>query len=188
MRTVYAARRSEADAVLRQKQGKVFTNRADGRKARFGRNGREKMLSNKAVEKSKANGFTAAQHNIAAANIDVLYEGASIYSSGADKQGMPDVRIYRYSVPVSFGGTEAEARILVKETLSNGEPDGIYTVELSELRKPSDDSLRDRGSADITPDATVEGSVIILPSSKQDVNRESERSMEVTERQETLVR
>lgn len=72
--TYYAESKSEAILYLKQNQGKNIVNINDGTVARFGTNGREKMVSNRARQKSLSNGFSSQEHNTAAANIATLYE------------------------------------------------------------------------------------------------------------------
>ena len=68
-KTVYAANNEQATCYLRN-----IKNIEDGTIARYGSVGRNKMISNKAREKSLKNGFTPQEHNTAAANVSILYK------------------------------------------------------------------------------------------------------------------
>ena len=50
------------------------------------------MLSNRAVDKSKANGFSQAQHLEAIANIKRLYEDATLTTVKPDEKKSPAVK------------------------------------------------------------------------------------------------
>ena len=121
-------RRAEAVAALNVLKGGTFTNRATGISARLSSSGAGKLISNKAVSKSLANGFTARQHNALAARIDSLYESAALVEERPDRNGDVNVRsIRRFVSPVRIGQTEAGACITVKESVEHG--NRIYSVE-----------------------------------------------------------
>ena len=85
-----------------------------------------KLLSVPAVRKSLENGFTRAQHNAAAANIDLLFKNSTKMLSRQDRQGDLHVKaIHRYASPI-FG--DNAAFITVKETVEGGKK--AYSIEL----------------------------------------------------------
>ena len=121
-------KRSEAVAALNALKGGEFTNRSTGILARLSSTGAGKLISNAAVAKSIANGFTARQHNALAARIDALYENAILAEERPDLRGDVNIKsIRRFVCPVMFGKTEAGAYITVKESVEHG--NRIYSVE-----------------------------------------------------------
>ena len=122
--------------VLKAMQGKIFHNADYQIDARLSSTGVTKLLSNKAREKSMANGFTDAQHLQAAANIDRLFENGVLIEDRPDRNNDPNLKsIKRFAAPFFTGGDFAEARITLKESIEAGHR--IYSLELDEIRKPS---------------------------------------------------
>ena len=127
---------AEARNQLRSLQGKTFVNADSGIEAVLSSTGINKLLSNKAREKSFANGFTNAEHFEAISNIDRLYENAVLVERREDRKGSEHIRsIKRFAAPFYTGKTFAEAYITVKESIQAGHR--IYSLELDELKKPS---------------------------------------------------
>ena len=127
---------AEARNQLRSLQGKTFVNADSGIEAVLSSTGINKLLSNKAREKSFANGFTNAEHFEAISNIDRLYENAVLVETHEDRKGSEHIRsIKRFAAPFYTGKTFAEAYITVKESIQAGHR--IYSLELDELKKPS---------------------------------------------------
>ena len=120
-------------------QGKDIVNKATGITAKISCTGINKSLSNKAVSKSFANGFSRALHYEAVANIAKIFEESVRTSIGKDKKGSPDIKaIMRFEVPVVFqdghgSETKANAYLTVKESVQQGSR--IYSLELKELKK-----------------------------------------------------
>ena len=122
----------KAKAAIEALRGKVFVNRETGIAAGLSSSSKGKLVSNKAAGKSRANGFTSAQHNALAANIDSIYVAASLVSSRPDKDGDVNiVSIKRFKSEVSFGDKPAWAWITVKESKQHGHH--IYSVEAIKL-------------------------------------------------------
>lgn len=122
--------------VLRSIQGNILNNEDTGIKAKLSSTGVNKMLSNKARDKSKNNGFEDAEHLQAAANIDRLFANAVLTEDRPDKNNDPNiVSIKRFSAPFYTGRGFAEARLTVKESIEHG--NRIYSLELDEIKKPS---------------------------------------------------
>ena len=120
--------RADAAAVLDTLKGGVFVNRETGLPARLSSTGVGKLISNNAVAKSMANGFTAAQHNALAARIDSLYQNAMLVEDRPDRNGDVNIRsIKRLVCPVQIGSAEAGAYITVKESVEHG--NRLYSVE-----------------------------------------------------------
>lgn len=116
---------------------KPITNKATGITATFGRTGASKMISNKAVQKSKNNGFSLGQHLEAVRNIKSIFEDAELSETHPDRANDPNiVEIKRFRCDTTVGNEKAIAKITVKETVRNGHK--IYSVELEALEKPSD--------------------------------------------------
>ena len=138
----------EARNHLRSLQGKIFVNADSQDEAKLSLNGINKLLSNKAREKSNANGFTNAEHFEAISNIDRLYENAVLVERREDRKGSEHIRsIKRFAAPFYTGKTFAEAYITVKEIIEDG--NRIYSLELDELKKPS--AVNQGGSPDRIP-------------------------------------
>ena len=167
---VYASNAKEAEAHLRTLQGKEVVNKNDGSTARISSNTIGKILSNKALNKSLANGFTREEHDTAAANIDTLFREAVRTDSRPDRRNSPDIKaIHTYETAVQFPetGREGISEILVKESMQNGRL--IYTLELAEL-KTRDPSASRLGDSVDEPTRSQGLSIIKLSSSDSDVN------------------
>ena len=121
----YAAVRN----VLRSIQGNVLNNEDTGIKARLSSTGVNKMLSNKARNKSKNNGFKDSEHLQAVANVDRLFANAVLTEDRPDRNNDPNiVSIKRFSVPFYTSGSFAEVRLTVKESIEHS--NRIYSLEL----------------------------------------------------------
>ena len=130
-----ATNQAEALKALERLAGKDITNRETGIKAQINSTQRNKLVSTVALSKSKNNGFSFEDHFAAVANIDKLFENGTMVDDRTDKSGDPNiVSIKRFVAPVLLGEDFAEAYITVKETAGNK----IYSLELDELKKPSD--------------------------------------------------
>lgn len=145
----HAGNYNEALNNLRSLQGQTFVNADTGIEARLSANGVNKLLSNKAREKSYANGFTYAQHFEAVSNIDRLFENAVLAEERADHKGSADIAsVKRFSAPFYTGREFAEAYLTVKEFVQHGHR--IYSLELEEIKKPPAGKATG-GSPDQTP-------------------------------------
>ncbi|MGN0846068.1 MAG: hypothetical protein ACI4RA_01630 [Kiritimatiellia bacterium] len=125
--------------ALKALAGKDLVNRATGITAQVNAVQRNKIVSAKAIEKSKANGFTAKEHNAAASIIDRLWENAEMVESRGDVKngGDKNIRsIKRFVSPVYLGDREGGAYITVKESVRDGHR--IYSIELEELKALGD--------------------------------------------------
>ena len=133
--TVKAENQSQALQALERLAGRNIINRGTGIKAQINSTQRNKLVSTMALSKSKDNGFSFEDHFAAVANIDKLFENGTMVDNQADKSGDPNIiSIKRFVAPVMLGDDFAEAYITVKETAGNK----IYSLELDELKKPSD--------------------------------------------------
>ena len=125
--------RNELDKTLRPQFGK-YTNKETGIEANLNTRSLKKMSSDKAIEKSKANGFTIADHFEVASKIKDLYIKSKLVETAPDNKGRRNVisiKRFRKNFKLS-NGRNTVAHITVKETLQNGHT--IYSVELLELR------------------------------------------------------
>jgi len=130
-----ASTQAEALEALKALSGVNIVNRETGIAAQINRTQRDKLVSGAALAKSQLNGFTFADHFHAVANIDRLFMNGSLVDDRADRKGNPDVvSIKRFVAPAWLNGDFAEAYITVKETTGNK----LYSLELDELKKPSD--------------------------------------------------
>lgn len=134
---VIARTNAEANAALKEQQGKAFVNAETGIEARLSNTARGKLVSNAAAEKSEANGFTREQHLTAAANVGDLFERAYLFEDRADKYDDPNIySIKRFASLLVLDGEPVEADILTKES-EGAKGHRIYTVELQQIKKPS---------------------------------------------------
>lgn len=124
--------RSELDKTLRPQFG-VYKNKETGIEANLNTRSLKKLSSDKAIEKSKANGFTIADHFEVASQIKDLYIKSKLYENAPDKKGRRNilsVKRFRKNLTLT-NGRKTTAHITVKESLQNGHT--IYSVELLEL-------------------------------------------------------
>lgn len=121
--------RNELAETLRPVFG-VYTNKDTGIKANLNGRSLKKLGSDKAINKSKANGFTIAEHFEGAKKITELYQKARLVSSSKDKKGSNNIiSVKRFTSPFRTSlGKDANAYITVKESKQNGHT--IYSVEL----------------------------------------------------------
>ena len=132
-------KRSELLTILKPFLGKIV-NIQTGIKANLSKHSIDKMTSAKALEKSKANGFTLAEHFELAAKIKPLYESAILVASHGNLKNPDDpnvVSIKRFvSAAILQSGRKADVLITVKESIANGHR--IYSIELDEINKASE--------------------------------------------------
>jgi hypothetical protein len=142
---------AEAESALAQLAGQDLTNLETGIVARINRPQSTKILSNAAVGKSTANGFTVTQHNAAASIIGNLWKHASLVESRADDSGDVNIAsIKRFAAPLRFGDDVAVAWLTAKESVEHGHR--VYSVELQEI-----EMLRGRLSAPAKASDTPHG-------------------------------
>jgi len=126
-----ATNQTEALEAFKSISGKPIINEETGIKGEINRKQRDKRVSGAALQKSKMNGFSYADHFHAIANIDRLYRNASLVSDADDKDDDPNVlSIKRFVAPVVINDIYAEAYITIGQK--------IYSFELDEIKKPSD--------------------------------------------------
>lgn len=114
-----------------------IVNTSTGIVARISSTGINKMISNRAVQKSEANGFTRREHYGAACQIKNLFEQATLIAIHDDQKDTRStiLAIKRFSSPIrTESGKNGEALITVKETEEHGHR--IYSIELDEIIKP----------------------------------------------------
>lgn len=132
---------SEKEVVLKHIStlfGKPITNKETGIVATFGTKGANKMVSNKAVDKTVKNGYSQHEHLEAVKDIKRLYEDAGLSVQHEDRDKSPNIlSIKRFRTNMTtVDGNPATAKITVKETKQNGHK--IYSIELEALEKPSE--------------------------------------------------
>ena len=146
----YAENKKAATEYLKRIQGTYIRNLSDGTTARISSTSIGKLLSNKALSKSLANGFSIPEHDTAAANIARLFREAVCMVTRPDRKGSPDiVAIHIYQVRIQFKEKAGIAEILLKESRQDGHL--IYTVELMKIKEKTYEK-------DKSPTASVEGS------------------------------
>ena len=136
----YGTIRKKAQTVqydlLKKHRNEDVKNLLTGEVARITKNGVTKMISDKAIAKSIANGFTAEEHLQAVSEIKPLFEEGRLFSTTPDKKGSADIRSIKHFLARREDGSYAD--ILVKQYTDENLPQKIYTLELQELKKPSD--------------------------------------------------
>lgn len=141
-------KRAELLSILKPFLGKIV-NIQTGIEANLSKHSIDKMTSAKALEKSKANGFTLAEHFELSAKIKPLYESAILVASHGNLKNPDDpnvVSIKRFvSAAILQSGRKADVLITVKESIANGHR--IYSIELDEINKASE---RFEGLSDAT--------------------------------------
>jgi len=127
------ASRERSIAVLNALAGRELVNAETGIKAQIKTAQRDKIISNKAREKTTSNGFTAKQHLAVAEHIEKTWEHATMVESRGDMRGDPNiVSIARFEAPIVLDGEPAVAYLTVKESAQHGRR--IYSLELQEVK------------------------------------------------------
>ncbi len=128
------ATKQEAVEALLKIAGKNLINLSTGKIAQVNSQQRGKLISNKALAASLQNGFTAEQHNAAAANIELLWKHAEPLIQKSDKNNDPNIAaIKRFAAPFIVSNEAAIAYMTIKDSVEKGHR--IYSVELTEMRK-----------------------------------------------------
>jgi hypothetical protein len=123
----------EARAHAKAFQGRDLTNEATGLVGRVSRNSLDKMLHEKAVGKSES----PARHAAAVANLDRLFERATLGWSKADAKKDPNVvAVHRFFAPINLDGRAYLAKITAIET-ADRTPNRVYSVESVEFNEKS---------------------------------------------------
>ena len=119
----------------------------------------DKMTSEKAIEKSKNNGFTVDEHFEVASQITELFKNADLVETAPDKKGSPDIKsIKRFDCNVNLkSNKKAKAHITVKESIENGHK--IYSVEVMELQKKTTDKTSVVGGEILSNTSTSTSSI-----------------------------
>ena len=124
-------KRSELLTILKPFLGKIV-NIQTGIEANLSKHSIDKMTSAKALEKSKANGFTLAEHFELAAKIKPLYESAILVASHGNLKNPDDPNVVSIKRFVSAAILQSGR----KESIANGHR--IYSIELDEINKASE--------------------------------------------------
>lgn len=113
----------------------LHKNKKTGIEANLSGKSVDKMSSDKAIEKSKANGFSVDEHFEVANKIVELYENADLVETSPDKKGSVNLlSIKRFDCNAKLSnGKEAIAHITVKESRQDGHK--IYSVEVMDLEQ-----------------------------------------------------
>lgn len=163
--------RESTKQILHNIAGKNITNAHDGRIAQVSKKNIGKMVSDKAIAKSIANGFSAMEHFSAVNDIENLYKNAIFKETQKDsKSTNPNTLIHRYE---SVYNNEASALITLKESLDlNTKGNKIYSLELEELKilelkasapDPQGESLSSRNLGYAEPKTPDKNSNAIIP-------------------------
>ena len=121
------------------------------------------MLSSLAVNKSKANGFTAEQHFAVASDIDNLYRNSVKVLTHNDKNNDQNIAaIHRFVAP-TFG--DNAAYITIKEATAHGKR--IYSVEVIELGKLEGHVNESRLKSSSNPSSSIPNENTVLQPTSQ---------------------
>jgi hypothetical protein len=95
---------------------------------------RDKILSQKAINKSLQNGFTKEQHYAVASKIAQIFEKAELIEEREDREGDANIKSVKELLsPVKLGSKTVYADILAKESIEHGHR--VYTLELQSIEK-----------------------------------------------------
>jgi len=133
-----AAIRGEAVAHLKKIQGKPLHNEEQNIAATIGADQIGKLTSGTALHKSIKNGFSQAEHYMAAANVKGIFKQAKLIRTHPDKNMSEHiVEMRRFEGKINLSNGTAATLLTVKKTAQHGHK--IYSIELTELKKiPSD--------------------------------------------------
>lgn len=171
--------RESTKQTLHNIAGKNITNAHDGRIAQVSKKNISKMVSDKAIAKSVANGFSAMEHFNAVNDIESLYKNAIFKETTADKHGEIYLKIHRYNAQFE----NANALITLKETTEHGNK--IYTLELEELEAPTkqvhsqaigEQLSKSRKLEPMHPNTPLENSESIIPQTRFKQSLESKKA------------
>lgn len=128
--------RASLKEALKDVLNKDITNKQTGMTGKIAVNEMNKISSSKAVEKSKANGFSRDEHFEAAKHIESLFGSANLREKHADYKNRPNIaQVYRFERPLVIDNKEAIAKITLFEKKEGDNK--IYTIELESLEKPT---------------------------------------------------
>ena len=133
--------RKKLSDTLRNQFG-IYTNTSTGIKANLNGRSLKKLGSDKAVEKSKANGFSLLEHFEAAEKIIDLFREAILIETRPDKKGSRNIlsiKIFSSKIQ-TINGKDAKVNITVKESIQNGHT--IYSLELLELEQKNRQTIK----------------------------------------------
>ena len=127
--------REKAVEALDELAGKELVNVETGIKARINGDQKRKIVSNAALDKSYANGFSSSRHFAVAAKIDEAWESASLIEARGDRAMDVNITsIKRFEATILLDGEMATAYLTVKESAEHGHR--IYSLELKEIKNP----------------------------------------------------
>ncbi|WP_024751662.1 PBECR2 nuclease fold domain-containing protein [Treponema phagedenis] len=186
------AKRLKLKEKLKDYVGKDIKNEKTGIPAYISNESINKISSEKAIEKTKANGFTVDDHFYAASNIVPLFKKADLRGVYKDKNNSKDiVSIKRFNCRFRLpSGVAANAYITVKEARISGHK--IYSLEVMELEK----ALKNEGlgmavrksNATCIPENTPPRTFSIPDSQKKARERETHQTDEQQQFHEILER
>lgn len=126
----------EARAAAKDFQGRPLTNRK--MTATVSRNSLDKMLSQSAVGKSTS----VADHALAVANLDHLFENATYGWSKPDRDSNPNIKaVHRLFAPMDTSSGTKIVKLTVKEVAQGDRQNKIYTVESIDINEKSPASI-----------------------------------------------
>ena len=124
--------RDKAFKIMIKLRKESFKNESNGVVASISRDGIDKILSPKAVNKTLKNGHKKELHFAMAEKVGDLFEKAEFSHSEAPRNQSQDIVAYhKYNAHFKINGKDAKARITLKESFEAGHK--IYSLELLEI-------------------------------------------------------
>ena len=124
--------RDKAFKIMIKLRKESFKNESNGVVASISRDGIDKILSPKAVNKTLKNGHKKELHFAIAEKVGDLFEKAEFSHSEAPRNQSQDIVAYhKYNAHFKINGKDAKARITLKESFEAGHK--IYSLELLEI-------------------------------------------------------
>ena len=128
--------RKDLKQALEPYKSTPITNKETGLQGVVTDTERNKISSKKAVDKSRANGFTRDEHFAAAQDLKNLFENATKAQSHNDyKQRENIAQVHRFVKDLYINDKQAQAKITLFEKIEG--KNRIYTLELESLENPT---------------------------------------------------
>ena len=124
--------RDKAFKIMTNLRKESFKNENNGVIASISRDGIDKILSPKAVNKTLKNGYKKEHHFAIAEKVGDLFKKAEFSHSETPNNQSPDIVAYhKYNTHFKINDKNAKAKITLKESFEAGHK--IYSVELLEI-------------------------------------------------------
>ncbi len=115
----------------------LIFNKEQGERYKLSKTNLNKMLSQKARDKSYFNGFSATEHSEAVLNVETLFENAQRKKIEKDKNNSPDIQeVERFETDFAYEGEDKvyTALFTAKKHADTKVRNGLYSVELTAIK------------------------------------------------------